>query len=296
MAVTRPFAELGYCAVVRWEDQTGPDIDTVTGLIQEIAQTAVLPRFRQLLHGEVEKKVTPGDPDDIVTVVDHLVEEQLGHALVALAPSVPVIGEEAVHSRPELLQLLGSDGPFWVLDPIDGTKNFVRGDDRFGIMLAWVVAGGARAAWVVLPARGQTFVAEAGSGAFLNGARITTQPERRDNLSRATLHVRYMPGPLRETVLRAADGRFHHVPDSGCAAVEYTNILTGDSEFAAYYRLMPWDHAPPALLLIEGGGCVEHLDGTPYSVRSPNQLTIAARDATLSERVRAWMRPNGRGA
>ena len=95
-----------------------------------------------------------------------------------------------------------------------------------------------------------------------------------------------MPGSLGETVAQATRDRFHTVPDSGCAAVEYTNIVSGSREFAVYYRLLPWDHAAPALMLIEAGGRVEHLDGTPYSVRSENQLTIVARDAMVSGQVR----------
>lgn len=261
----------------------------MTNLVAEIAQTEVLPRFRRLLREEVEHKATLGDPDDIVTVVDRHVEERLTQALIALVPSAPVIGEETAHSRPELLQFLASEGPLWLLDPIDGTKNFARGDDGFGIMLAWVVDGRAQAGWILLPARGQTFVAEAGSGAFLNGAQVRVPPGPPGALSRGALLVHYMPAPLRETVLQATHGRFHTMPDSGCAAVEYTDILRGDREFAIYYRLLPWDHAAPALILIEGGGRVEHLDGTPYSARSRNQVTIVARDATVSRQLCGWI-------
>jgi fructose-1,6-bisphosphatase/inositol monophosphatase family enzyme len=254
---------------MRQMDRAWPDIDAVTELVDEITQAAILPRFRQLSREEVEQKSTPADPDDIVTVVDRQVEEQLTHALMTLMPSAAVIGEEAVHCRPELLQLLASDGPVWLLDPIDGTKNFARGDDGFGVMLAWVVGGTTQAAWILLPARGQTFVAEAGSGAFLNGVRARVPLPPREGRLRGSLLVRYMPGSLGETVAQATRGRFHAVPDSGCAAVEYTDILGGRREFAVYYRLLPWDHAAPALMLAEGADVSSTSTGhlTPYARR-----------------------------
>jgi len=123
---------------LREMQRTTPDVDTVTALIDDVVQTLVLPKFSRLLLGDIESKSTPLDPDDVVTIVDRQVEERLSSALTALAPSAAIIGEEAVHSRPELLRLLASNGPLWIIDPIDGTKNFAAGDDGFGVMLAWV--------------------------------------------------------------------------------------------------------------------------------------------------------------
>jgi len=267
-----------------------PDIDGVARLLDEVAQVAILPRFRQLDRKDIESKATPADPDDIVTVVDRDVEERVTRALESLAPSVPVIGEEAAHARPELLNLTASDDPLWLLDPIDGTRNFARGDDGFGVMLAWVVGGRAQAAWILLPARRQMFIAEAGSGTFLNGARTRLPVLSTEGPPRGALFLRYMPGSLGDTVVDATRGRFKAIAPAGCAAVEYTDILKGSTDFSVYYRLLPWDHAAPALVLVEGGGTVEHLDGTPYSARSDHQLTVAARDTKVSSEVRGWLK------
>jgi fructose-1,6-bisphosphatase/inositol monophosphatase family enzyme len=157
-------------------------------------------------------------------------------------------------------------------------------------MLAWVVGGQTRAGWIVLPARQQTFVTEAGGGVLLNGARISIPSRAADGLPRGAVLLRYMPDNLRGTVTRAARGRYQVIPDSGCAAVDYTDILKGERDFAVYYRLMPWDHAAPALMIAEAGGSVHHVDGAPYSPRSENQLTIVARDADVSRHVRGWFR------
>ena len=268
------------------------DIQAVTGFIEEAARTLVLPRFSRLSADEVEAKATPGDPEDVVTIVDREVETHLSRVLAAVIPSAAIIGEEAAHYRPELLQLLASDQPLWVIDPIDGTKNFAAGDSGFGIMVAYVVEGQAQAAWLVLPARRQTFVAEAGSGAFMNGERIRVPSAPQESRSRGAVLVRYMPDGLGDTVTDALHGRVLMNPPSGCAAIEYTDILRGLSDFVVYYRLLPWDHAAPALILTEAGGRVGHFSGQPYTARSESQLTIVARGVGVSDQLCAWLRPH----
>src|SRR5690606_10868612 len=104
------------------------DVDAVSRVIEEAARTLVLPRFTRLSVVDVEAKPTPGNPADLVTVVDRDVEAQLSTALTALEPSARVVGEEGAHRHPELLQVLESDEPIWIIDPLDGTRNFASGD------------------------------------------------------------------------------------------------------------------------------------------------------------------------
>jgi fructose-1,6-bisphosphatase/inositol monophosphatase family enzyme len=265
-----------------------PDIDAVTQLIAEAAGTLILPRFRHLRPEDIEDKSTSPDREDLVTVVDREVEVWLTRHLEGLEPGATVIGEEAVHARPGLVELIVADDPLWIVDPIDGTKNFARGDDGFGVMVSRVVAGRTMAAWVMLPARGDMFVAESGGGAWLNGDRIQVPPAGVPGAPRGRLMTRYMPPDIRAQVARVArEAQFDVVPDSVCAAVEYTEILRGEKDFAVYYRLLPWDHAAPALILTEAGGGVDHLNGVAYTVRSDNQVTVVARSAGVSARVRA---------
>jgi len=269
-----------------------PDIDAVSAALDEVAAEVVLPRFRNLEAADVIWKPTESDPEDIVTVADRETEEWLTRFLTALVPSAQVIGEEAAHRDPRLLRLIDSDDPVWVLDPIDGTKNFARGSEDFGIMLAFVAEGLARAAWIFLPAQGERFVAETGSGAFRNGARVTVPPaDPGPDATRGTFHVGHMPTDLARSVSHSACDRFEVVAGSGAAAVAYTEVLCGKRDFDVYHRLFPWDHAPGALILTEGGGRVDHLDGAPYRARSADQVTVVARDAQVSTQVRAWLRP-----
>src|SRR5262245_40386444 len=99
---------------------TLPDIERVSAIIDDVAQTIILPRCRRLRSDEVEGKPTDLDPDDVVTVADREAERHLEAALKALAPAA-VIGEEAAHEHPDLLRLVESDEPLWIIDPVDGT-------------------------------------------------------------------------------------------------------------------------------------------------------------------------------
>src|SRR5262245_13416569 len=129
-----------------------PDIDSVASLLAEAGRDLILPRFRRLADGDVERKHTVTDPDDVVTVADREAETFLTRELMALVPGTAVVGEEATHANPQLVDLLASDDPVWLLDPIDGTRNFVAGKSTFGTMLAFVVGGMAQAAWIHFPA------------------------------------------------------------------------------------------------------------------------------------------------
>jgi len=263
------------------------NVDAVTALIMEASDTLILPRFRNLRPEDIEDKSTSPDREDLVTTVDRDVEGWLTRALTRLEPGATVIGEEAVHARPDLLDHVAADDPIWLVDPIDGTKNFARGRDGFGLMVARVVAGRAVSAWILLPARHEMFVAEAGAGAWLNGERIAVPVAPPPDAPTGTLFVRYMPADLRAFATAVATERFGIVADSACAAVEYTEVLRARQDFAVYYRLLPWDHAAPALILSEAGGCVEHQDGRSYSVRSADQLTVVARSPAVSAHVRS---------
>ncbi len=266
-----------------------PDIDAVTAIIQEVAQDIIVPRFRSLRTDEIIHKNTAGYADDLVTVADREAETRLTSALLELMPSARVLGEESAHADAGRLALIDDDGPLWIVDPLDGTHNFAGGLDGFGVMVGFAIGGVVRAAWIYLPIRGELFVAEAGCGAYFNGDRIRVQGYLDGDRPRGTYLSRFMPPNLRDAVTRALEPRITPASLAGAAAVEYTDVLRGRREFVAYYRLLPWDHGAPALVLAEGGGAVEHLDGRAYTLRSEHQVTLVARDAELAARLRSWI-------
>jgi fructose-1,6-bisphosphatase/inositol monophosphatase family enzyme len=266
-------------------------VERVTGIIRDVAASIVMPSFRSLRPEDIHAKETPGDPDDLVTIIDRAAERHLIDALGDVVPGAAFIGEEAVSEDPALLRALLSATPAWLIDPIDGTKNFAHGDRDFGVMVALVENGRTRASWMAVPAAqpaGYIVVARHGSGTLIDGVRVG--PGRGvPALARGTIHTRMMPADIAREVLEKFDGQYEVRSSSGSAATEYSAIIRGEKDFVIYYRLLPWDHAPGALAVTEAGGAAVHLDGEPYTPLSPDQVTIVAATPALAEMLRTWI-------
>ena len=265
-------------------------MNRVTAIVTGVIDTIVMPSFRTLRPEDIFRKDTPGDPEDLVTVVDHATERRLVEQLAGVVDGAIFVGEEAVSEDQNILASLSGPAPAWLIDPVDGTKNFAVGDPHFGVMLALVQHGVTRASWIGVPAArtGACVVAARHQGGtYVNGVRIT--PPIQANPPRGTVHTRLAPQATAALVIDRLRGRYTAIGSTGSAATEYSGIILGEKDFVIYYRLHPWDHAPGALALIEAGGAAIHLNGEPYSALSPNQLTIFAASPGLAETVRKWL-------
>jgi fructose-1,6-bisphosphatase/inositol monophosphatase family enzyme len=266
-------------------------IERVNQIILGVVSSVVMPSFRSLRPEDIHSKDTPGDPDDLVTIVDKAAERYLVDALSELIPGAAFIGEEAVSDTPSLVDALSARAPVWLIDPIDGTKNFAHGNADFGVMLALVESGRTRASWMAVPAArpsGYVVVAERDGGTQIDGRRV--EPARQiPSVPRGSIHTRMMPADAAREVLGNVRGKYESRPSTGSAATEYSAILRGEKDFVIYYRLLPWDHAPGALAVTEAGGAAIHLSGEPYAPLSPNQITIVAATPALAETIRTWL-------
>jgi fructose-1,6-bisphosphatase/inositol monophosphatase family enzyme len=267
-------------------------LDQVAATIQHVVSSIVMPSFGALRPEDIQFKDTPGDPEDLVTIVDKAAEKALIEQLHGLVPGAVFIGEESASDDPRLLSAVSSSAAAWLIDPIDGTKNFAAGNPAFGVMLALVERGRTRASWMSVPAAqpaGYVVAAERGGGTTINGMRVTT-PQRAADRPRGTVHTKLMPPDDARSVERKLRERHDPLPSTGSAATEYSAILRGDKDFVIYYRLLPWDHAPGTLAVTEAGGVAIHLSGEPYTPLSTNQVTILAATPELAERIRGWLR------
>src|SRR5688572_19295601 len=251
-----------------------------------------MPSFRSLRPEDIHAKDTPGDPADLVTIIDKAAERYLIDALSGIVPGASFVGEEAVCENPALLDALAESAPAWLIDPIDGTKNFAHGHRDFGVMLALVERGQTLASWMAVPAAqpsGYTISAERGNGTWIDGVRAEPRRGGASAVPRGTIHSRMMPAESARHVLDTLAGKYEPRASTGSAATEYSAIIRGEKDFVIYYRLLPWDHAPGALAITEAGGAAIHLTGDPYSPLSPNQITIFAATTALAERIRSWL-------
>ena len=242
--------------------------DRVTELLREVGREVVLPMHRRLAEGDVEEK----SPGELVTVVDKEAERRITAALDGL-----VIGEEAVADDPSLLDALPEADRCWLVDPLDGTHNFVEGTDDFAVMVALVERGETVASWIHRPVEDVTFTATRGGGAFRDGVPLRLpQPET----GRAEALTRYLPEDLRARALSWGVGPGHR-----CAGVDHPLVATGQRDWVLFWRTLPWDHAPGALLVTEAGGAAHHLDGTAYRPGTSRTGLVVARDAATAAAV-----------
>jgi fructose-1,6-bisphosphatase/inositol monophosphatase family enzyme len=259
--------------------------------IRKAVATEIMPRFRRLAEHEVDQK---SGPHDLVTDADRLAERRLSEELSALLPGSVVVGEEAVHANPATYEAIRGDAPVWIIDPVDGTRQFVHGNDGFCTLVALAHRGTVLASWTYAPVREQFATAVRGEGAFLDGERLFAGPPGpgRD-LKVAVSHPDYTTEDQKRA-LRAlwTDGV---APRScGSAGLEYLAVARGETDAVAFSWEAAWDHAAGLLLVEEAGGAHLTLTGEPFRVTGGNALPFtAARDAATARRVSALLRAEG---
>lgn len=237
------------------------DIDRVAAVIAEVAAAEVLPRFRKLAAGDIREKA----PGDFVTVADEATELALEPRLAALVPGSVMLGEEAAHSDPRLLDRLSAEAPVWIIDPIDGTANFAEGKPVFAVMVALVAEGETRASWIHDPVAGVTAIAAAGEGAWLAGRRLrVSTPPAEAAAMRGPVMAGFFGQKELGRRLQSRRDRVSAVKSLRCAGHEYIRAADGAVDFLLFTKLMPWDHAPGVLLHAEAGGHAAYLDGGRY--------------------------------
>ncbi|MFD8295977.1 inositol monophosphatase family protein [Streptomyces bauhiniae] len=256
--------------------------------IRKAAATEILPRFRRLAEHEVDQK---SGPHDLVTDADRLAERRLTEELSRLLPGSVVVGEEAVHANPASYDAVRGDAPVWIIDPVDGTRQFVHGNDGFCTLVALAHRGTVLASWTYAPVRDQFATARRGKGAFLDGERLFAgPPEPGRDLKVAVSHPDYTTEDQKRA-LRAlwTDGV---APRScGSAGLEYLAIARGETDAVAFSWEAAWDHAAGLLLVEEAGGAHLTLTGEPFRITGGNALPFtAARDAATARRVGELLR------
>ncbi len=264
-------------------DLSALDLAAVEAAVRRAAADEIMPRFRQLAAEDIVEK---NGPHDLVTVADRLAEEQLTAALSALLPGSRVVGEEAVHADPTVLDALSGDAPVWIVDPVDGTRQFVHGDPGFATLVALAHRGEVLASWTYAPALDLMAVARRGAGAELNGVPLHTgTPAPGAVLDVAISHFDFTTDDQKR-VLAALDTDGIAPRPCGSAGLEYLYVARGEIDATAFSWENSWDHAAGLLLVHEAGGASGTVAGRPFRIEGGNALPFtAARDAETARRI-----------
>ncbi|MEV0896484.1 inositol monophosphatase family protein [Actinoplanes sp. NPDC049802] len=264
-------------------------LDRVAELVREVAHTVVLPRFRRLADDEVRQK----SPGDLVTIADQESERALTRGLTALLPGSVVVGEEAVAADPAVRDRIDGSGAVWIVDPVDGTNNFAAGKTPFCVMVALVRDGHTCAAWILDVVGDHLTVAEAGSGAYRDGVRVKTRTDDPGAAELRGVISQYLPRDLRDRVSSNAVGLGGHTAGRHCAGYEYPAVATDEQQFAMFWRILPWDHVPGALIVREAGGVARHLDGAEHRATGHQRGLLVAANEDIWQTVHSTLFPDG---
>ncbi|MEQ8334023.1 inositol monophosphatase [Nisaea sp.] len=269
-----------------------PDPAAVIEIMRETADAVVLPRFRALQSGEIQEKT---GPEDLVTIADIESERRMTPLLQDLLPGSTVVGEEAVAGDASVLNRLTLDSPAWIIDPVDGTRNFTKGSPKFCVMVGLVYRRQPILGFILDPLGRRCAFSVRGEGAWMRDydgrdEALSVLVPKPSTEMRGALNFRFLSSPLKEEMKERAKTEVGEHFRMGCAGHEYLTLLTGAAHFAMYPKNMPWDHVAGALIHQEAGGFHARFNKRPYF---PDQLDggllIAPDEASWDElREKLW--------
>ena len=218
----------------------------------------------QTLHFDHSHPVEYKGEFNPVTEVDRLCERAIVKMVSDVFPEHDVLTEESPFE--------GKGSPWkWIIDPIDGTTNYLHGFPCFCVSIGLEVEGEVRIGVVYVPALDELFHAEKGKGAFLNGKRIVVSRVERLNRSlvctgfpydvheHADFYLRYFRQFLTKSFA---------IRRPGSAAIDLSYLAAGRFDGFWEFKLHPWDVAAATLMITEAGGKVTDLAGRSYNIYS----------------------------
>jgi myo-inositol-1(or 4)-monophosphatase len=253
-------------------------------LARSIAREAGELAARRRREG-VEVAATKSTIVDVVTEADREVERLILGRIQDARPDDGVLGEEGA-------SVAGSSGLTWVVDPIDGTVNYLYGLPHYAVSIALVegapdpLTWTAKAGVVLNPATGEIFTAEAGAGAYCGDRRIHVGEPTPLNLALVATGFAYAAETraFQGDVVARLLPQVRDIRRQGTASLDL--CFVADGRYDAYFErtLSPWDHAAGALIAVEAGARVTGMRGAP-----PSRDLIVAAEASVAERLEALL-------
>ena len=210
---------------------------------------------------------------DLVTEADHASQEAIHTLISSQFPDHGFLGEEGLNEE-------SLTSPYrWVIDPLDGTSNYVHGFPYYAVSIAVEKAGELQAGVIFDPNRDETFAATKGNGATLNGRKISTsgETELQHAMAMASLPVGADGSdPAVQRFLKSMS-HLQTVQRSGSAALNLCCVASGRIDAFWSTSLKPWDVAAGTIIVQEAGGTVTKLNGDTTDIMVPSLLSASSR-------------------
>jgi myo-inositol-1(or 4)-monophosphatase len=248
------------------------ELDTLLDLAVATARAAAAMLVEGRPTGGPEVVRTKSSPTDVVTAMDQAAERRIVERISAARPDDAFLGEEGGERG-------GRSGVRWVIDPIDGTVNYLYDLPDWAVSIAAEVAGEVAVGVVAVPRRGELFTAVRGRGAQLHRDGHGTQWLRCNtgvSLDQALIATGFGYAPGRRArqaeVLRGVLPRVRDIRRGGSCCIDLCSVAAGRVD--GYFERGPqqWDLAAGTLIVAEAGGRVAGLDGRPPGA----EFTLAA--------------------
>ncbi|MFU8835078.1 inositol monophosphatase family protein [Roseovarius autotrophicus] len=264
----------------------------LVNLVRRAARAEILPRFRTISRAEADTK---SGPHDLVTEADHAAEAMIARGLQRLFPHALIIGEEAVAAKPELRDKVSDAELAIIIDPVDGTWNFVHGLPLFGVIIAVTRFGRPVLGLLYDPIADDWILADETARARLAPALgaerpIFTAATKALAEMQGYAHVSLMPKAQQERLAPLAPA-LARLTALRCSCHEYRLLAQGAVDFVLSGQLNPWDHAAGVLICRQAGGVARMLDGREYDTSVTEGILLAAANDTAWQRLAEHFAP-----
>jgi myo-inositol-1(or 4)-monophosphatase len=238
--------------------------------------------------GEVEQlQVSRKGPADFVSSADLAAEKAIREELVKARPDFGLLMEES-----------GKGGPTearsrWIVDPLDGTTNFLHGVPHWSISIAAETDGAIVAGVVYDPVKNELFWAERGQGAYVNAKRLRVSGRRTLEIAMVATGMPFKGRATGPNYLQELDlimGQVAAIRRFGSAALDLAYVAAGRYDAFWEYGLSPWDSAAGAILVTEAGGFVSEVDGGANPIFGKSILAV---NGDLGRPIRQLIREAG---
>lgn len=263
---------------------TTGQMEELIDAVRDTGRREIMPHFRNLEPDAISTKM---DAKDLVTDADRAAELAIARAVAKILPDAVVVGEEAVADRPEVQDVIATADTTVIVDPIDGTGNFVAGLAVFGTILAVVEKGETIFGLLYDPVLDDWIFSTRGGGAYFTSETVpprvmkTSEP-RTLEAARGFLPLDNYAASDRANAMQAF-ASVYQMSAIRCSCQEYRLIASGQADFLLSASLNPWDHAAGVLVLDEAGGWAKVDGRKDYAPTLRHGRVIAASCQAVGE-------------
>jgi fructose-1,6-bisphosphatase/inositol monophosphatase family enzyme len=245
-------------------------------ILYNISKNIILPSFGKLKQNQISYK----NGKDIVTDIDISVEKELNNILPTLIKNSNFIGEESYAKNNNILNYYLSEEYCWTVDPIDGTNNFAKSEERFAVMVALTNSSKIIQSFIYKPLS-EDFMHADHSGTYLNNDKISLNKKINIKNAIGSISTKYWDENKYEKII-SIKNKFANINSYGSIGCEYFDIALGKRDFALLSRLYPWDHIPGVFIVRQSGGHDCHFDKKEYKFYKDSKNLIVSNSKDLN--------------